>query len=85
MSDRSCTWDLRVGLGLYRWGDDRPAVQEVFPDAGYEVYGNVYAFQRVFGVEGLFGAGAVAFTTASPSAAGISSRITSTKRRSFGA
>lgn len=56
MSDRSGTWDLRLGLGLYRWGDDRPTVQEVFPDAGYAVYGNVYAFQRVFGVEGLFGA-----------------------------
>jgi len=49
-------WDLRVGLGLYRWGDDRPTVRDVFPDAGYSVYGNVYAFQRVFGVEGLFGA-----------------------------
>lgn len=46
-----------MGLGLYRWGDDRPTVQEVFPDAGYSVSGNVYAFQRVFGIEGLFGAG----------------------------
>lgn len=58
MDDRSCTWDLRVGLGLYRWGDDRPTVQEVFPDADYSVHGNVYAFQRVFGVGGLFGAAA---------------------------
>jgi hypothetical protein len=57
MASRSCTWDLREGLGLYRWGDTRPEVQELFADAIYDVHTNVYAFQRTFLVAGLFGDG----------------------------
>jgi hypothetical protein len=45
---RTATRDLTLGLGMFRWGDDKAAVKKHVPKAEWTVYEGMYAFQKVY-------------------------------------
>jgi len=50
MSSRDLTLDLTIGLGPYRWGDDKAAILATFPDAVWGKVEPVYAFKKAFDI-----------------------------------